>query len=131
MTDVASKKAVLLVDDDKFLLDMYLMKFQQAGYDVHACLSVADALKALRDGFSPSAVVFDLIMPGGDGFFLLDSLKKEKLAPDAPKIALTNEMSDDEKKRVSELGGTRYLVKAMMIPSEVVDAVAAEIAKKK
>ena len=34
-----SKGSVLLVDDDKFLLDMYAMKFSQAGYVTHASLS--------------------------------------------------------------------------------------------
>jgi DNA-binding response OmpR family regulator len=36
-----------LVDDDKFLLDMYAMKFTQAGFNVHASLSVRNALDTL------------------------------------------------------------------------------------
>ncbi len=34
----ASKGNVLLVDDDKFLLDMYAMKFSHEGYTVHGCI---------------------------------------------------------------------------------------------
>jgi ActR/RegA family two-component response regulator len=41
MTD--QNKSIVLVDDDKFLLDMYSMKFQQAGWAVQACLSVKAA----------------------------------------------------------------------------------------
>src|SRR5258708_5208770 len=99
MTEATSSKgSVLFVDDDKFLLDMYIMKFQQGGFTVHGYLSTADALKALRDGFLPDAIVSDLIMPEGDGFSFLEAIKKESLAPKAVKIALTNEMSEDEQK---------------------------------
>ena len=55
----------------------------------------------------------------------------ERLALDVPKMALTNEMSDEEKKRVMELGAAGYIVKATMIPSEVVTTIVEEIAKKK
>ncbi len=132
MTEQSSSKAnVLLLDDDKFLVDMYSMKFQQSGFNVHACLSTADALKTLRDGFSADVIVFDLVMPEGDGFAFLESIKNEKLAEHAVKIALTNQMNDADMQRVMALGGTRYIVKATMIPSEVVNSVVEEIAKKR
>ena len=54
---------ILLVDDDKFLLDMYSMKFVQEGYSVQACLSGRDAIAALKAGFAPDAILFDLTMP--------------------------------------------------------------------
>jgi len=119
---------ILILDDDKFLLDMYVVKFQQIGFRVHASLSSEDALKALREGLSPDAILFDLIMPEGDGFTFLETVKKEHLAPEAKTIALTNEMSEDEKKRVMDLGADGYIVKATMIPSEVVGVVAEKIA---
>lgn len=133
MTDQPAQKSIgniLLLDDDKFLIDMYTMKFQQAGFSVHACLSTKDALQALRDGFAADAVLFDLIMPEGDGFSFLETLNNEKLATGAVKIALSNEMSDEEKTRVAGLGATRYIVKATMIPSEVVNSVREEMGKR-
>ncbi len=122
---------VLLVDDDKFLMDMYSMKFKAAGFTVHACLSVGDALTVLRGGFDPEAVVFDILMPEGDGFSFLETMKNDSLAPHAVKVALTNQSSDSEKKRAEDLGVDRYIVKASMIPSEVVEAIKGEIAKGK
>ncbi len=68
------KIAVLLVDDDKFLLDMYAMKFIQQGFIVHACLSVTDAIAAIKGGFEPDVALFDLIMPEHDGFSFLQML---------------------------------------------------------
>ena len=102
MTDETSKSKVLLLDDDKFLLDMYAMKFSQQGFDVHACLSVKNALELLRGGFVPNVLLF---------------------APDALRIALTNQSDEAEKRRAQELGADLFLIKATMIPSEVVNMV--------
>jgi len=127
----ANKANILIVDDDKFLLDMYAMKFTQAGYNAHASLSVRNALDTLRGGFAADAVIFDLIMPQEDGFFLLDTINKEKLAKDAALIALSNQSDEADKKKAMDLGATKFIVKASMVPSEVVDAVGQEIKKKK
>ncbi len=121
---------ILLVDDDKFLLNMYTMKFVQQGYMVHSCLSADDALKVLRDGFSPDVVLFDITMPGQDGFAFLQSLQGEHLAEHAIKIALTNQNTDAEKAKAKEFGATDYLVKATLIPSEVVNTIKEALAKK-
>lgn len=126
-----NKPSVLLVDDDKFLLDMYAMKFTQAGYNAHASLSVRNALDTLRGGFAADAVVFDLIMPQEDGFFLLDTIRTEKLAQHASLIALSNQSNEADKKKAMDLGATDFIVKASMIPSEVVDAVGEDIKKKR
>lgn len=129
MTD--SKGKVILLDDDKFLADMYGMKFTQSGYEVNACLSVPDAIAAIQKGFDPDAILFDILMPEQDGFAFLEVLKSGKLAERAVKIALTNQSDDSEREKAMQLGADRYLVKASMIPSEVVNAVAEELAKKK
>jgi CheY-like chemotaxis protein len=126
-----TKGTVLFIDDDKFLADMYAMKFAQSGFNVHAALSAAEGLKVLREGFPADAILLDLIMPGGDGFSFLEELRKDSLAPRAVKIAFTNEMNDAEKAKALELGASRYIVKATMIPSEVVGTVAEEIKKEK
>lgn len=126
-----SKGNVLFVDDDKFLADMYSMKFTAAGYTVQACLSVSEALEALRAGFAADAVIFDLVMPERDGFSFLETLKNERLASRAALITLTNQGDDAEKKKAESMGVDRYIVKATMIPSEVVHVVEEEVAKKR
>jgi CheY-like chemotaxis protein len=131
MNDTISKGKVLLVDDDKFLADMYGMKFDKENYTAQACLSVNDALTVLHGGFVPDVILFDLTMPERDGFSFLQALREEKLAESAIKIALTNQSDDAEKQKAAELGATRYIVKASMIPSEVVNTVAEEMAKRK
>lgn len=122
-----SDATVLLVDDDKFLLDMYSLKFTQEGFNVIPCFSVKEALDALRGGAKPNAVLFDITMPGQDGFQLLSSIRDEKLAEGARLIALTNQSNDADRKHAEELGAQKYVVKASMIPSEVVALVKNEL----
>jgi CheY-like chemotaxis protein len=118
-----SKGTVLFIDDDKFLTDMYAMKFSKEGYAIQACLSAGDALKVLRDGFAPDVIIFDITMPEQDGFAFLEALRSEKLGMEAVKVALTNQNNDEEQKKAVELGADKYLVKASLIPSEVVNIV--------
>ena len=127
---MTEKATILLVDDDKFLVDMYSQKFAGAGYTVQACLSAKEALQLLREGFAAGVVLFDITMPDMDGFAFLKALSDESLAKGALKIALTNQGDDAEKAKASELGASRYILKASMIPSEVVNAVGEELAKK-
>jgi CheY-like chemotaxis protein len=121
---------ILIIDDDKFLLDMYSLKFTQAGYAVRPCFSVAEALDEVRAGYEPSVVLFDVTMPGDDGFAFLQKIKEEKLIPNARLIALTNQGLDADRDKAKELGVHRYCIKASMIPSEVVQMVKEEMAKK-
>lgn len=130
MTD-QTKASVLLLDDDKFLLDMYAMKFSQQGYNVQSSLSGEDALSTLRTGYAPDVILFDLIMPECDGFQFLEKLKAEKLGEKAFKIALTNQSTDAEKAKATELGADMFVTKATMIPSEVVNTVESVLKKSK
>jgi CheY-like chemotaxis protein len=129
MTDIPM--SVLLVDDDKFLLDMYAMKFTKEGFTVQSSLSVHDALSRLKQGFKPDAVVFDLVMPEIDGMTFLQILKRENLSNEFLKIALTNQASDMEQAQAKELGADMFITKATMIPSEVVNMVRDAISRKK
>src|SRR3989344_9313078 len=119
--------SILLVDDDKFLLDMYSLKFTQAGYTVQPCFSTKEALQALRGGYQPAVILFDVTMHGEDGFVLLQTIRDEKLAQGSRLIALTNQGNDADKKHAEELGVSRYCIKASMIPSEVVAMVKEEM----
>jgi CheY-like chemotaxis protein len=131
MTDTPQQRTIMLIDDDKFLLDMYAMKFTQEGFTVQAVLSAADAIRLLEQGVKPDAILFDLVMPVCDGFMFLQKLNEEKLGIGALKIALTNQNTDAEKAKAKELGADDYLVKATLIPSEVVNTISAALSKHK
>lgn len=118
MSDTPQRK-ILFIDDDKFLLDMYVLKFTKAGYEVKAADSTDLGLKLLRDGFEPDVLLVDIVMPGVDGLELVETVRKEKLAPRATVIMLTNQGTSDDIARARKMNVDGYIVKATTIPSEV------------
>lgn len=118
-----NKKKILIVDDDKFLLNMYSIKFDKNGFDVTIATSGTDAIDILRNGLKPDIIVMDLVMPIMDGFMMFENFKKEKLATDAIYIMLTNQGLLSDINRAKALGAHGYIVKATTIPSEVVEEV--------
>ncbi len=112
-------KKILLVDDDKFLLDMYAIKFSKAGYEVKTADSTDAGLKLVRDGYIPEVMLVDIVMPGMDGLELVSVIRKEKIVPNAVVIMLTNQGSSDDISRAKKLGVDGYIIKATTIPSEV------------
>jgi CheY-like chemotaxis protein len=110
---------VFIVDDDKFLLGMYSLKFANAGYDVDTTVGSIAALEKLQSGARPDIILLDIIMPYMDGLELLKKIRDERLAPDAVVIMLTNQSQSSDIERAKELGVDGYIVKAATIPSEV------------
>ncbi len=112
---------IMLIDDDRFLLDMYSRKFKTQGLDIVTVDNSPGALEKLRNGEKPDIILLDIIMPTMDGLELLKILRDEKLVSSASVIMLTNQ--SDGVERAKELGVDGYIVKATTIPSEVVSQV--------
>ena len=108
-----------LVDDDHFLLDMYAVKFKAAGHEVTAFQNGEEALQALREKPAPDAMLLDIVMPGIDGFEILETIRKENLASTAKIIVLSNQGQESDIDRAKALGAAGYIIKASAIPSEV------------
>lgn len=111
---------ILLIDDDKFLLDMYSMKFKKSGLEIDTSSNSLSALEKIRSNVY-NIILMDIIMPGMDGLELLKKIREEKLLPDSTIIMLTNQADDFDKAKT--LGVDGYIIKATTIPSEVVDQV--------
>ncbi len=112
---------ILLIDDDRFLLDMYSLKFKKTGLEIDTSSNSQAALDKLRIDQSYNIILLDIIMPGMDGLDLLSNIRKENLVPKAVIIMLTNQADDYEKAK--DLGVDGYIIKATTIPSEVVEQV--------
>ena len=77
---------ILLVDDDKDLLQLIALRLRAAGYAVRTAESAEAALASLS-AERPHLVVSDLRMHGMDGLALFDAIRRE--APDLPVVILT------------------------------------------
>lgn len=112
-------RKILFVDDDKFLLDMYALKFSKNNYEVNTAQGPEEALKLIRGGFDPDILLIDVVMPGMDGIELLSNLRKENFIKKTVVIMLTNQGLPDDIARAKKLNVDGYIIKATTIPSEV------------
>jgi DNA-binding response OmpR family regulator len=117
------EKSILLIDDDKLLLDMYALKFKEATYSVTIAASVEDALSALEDETKwPSVILLDMIMPGVNGLEFFEKLQA-LVGNETSIIILSNQGDEVGIETAKRLGAAGYIVKANTIPSEVVKEV--------
>lgn len=125
------KGTIIIVDDDKFLLDMYAVKFTEYGLKVETFLTAEKALEKMRDGLKAKAILLDIIMPGMTGLELLEVIQKEELCGEIAVIVLSNQGTDTDIKKAMDLGADGYIIKASTIPSEVLEQTINIMNKKK
>ncbi|OGH24927.1 MAG: hypothetical protein A3B47_02355 [Candidatus Levybacteria bacterium RIFCSPLOWO2_01_FULL_39_24] len=82
-------KTLLLIEDDKILLNMYQKLLVNHGYDVHTAMDGEEGLKkSLAE--HPDLILLDIRMPKMDGMTMLKLLRQDPWGKDAKVIILTN-----------------------------------------
>jgi len=119
---------ILLVDDDEFLLDMYSLKFREAGFELEAAKSGEEAIDKLKNN-QYDIILLDIVMPTLDGFGVLAQMKKENLGGGAIVIVLSNLGQKEDIERGLQMGAADYVVKAHFTPREVVEKVKFHLSK--
>ena len=114
------KAKVLLVDDDRDLLQLIAMRLTAAGYAVTAVESGEAALAALSVS-RPQVVVTDLRMQGMDGMALFDAIHRD--SPSLPVVILTAHGTIPEAVMATRRGVFSFLTKPFE-PKVLLDTVA-------
>ena len=114
-------KKILLIEDDAFLVDIYTTKLKESGFEVLTAFDGEEGFKKAKEE-KPDLVLLDLVLPGLDGWEILNKIKNEKLS-DLKVVILSNLGNKEEIEKGMNLGVTKYLVKSHYTPSEVVEEV--------
>lgn len=115
--ELASKK-VLLIDDDPTFVDVSVRAFKANGIDFLTAFNGIEAIEKAKSG-QPSLILLDIMMPGLDGFAVLNKLKTNPATAKIPVWMLTNLPGEINKERSSSLGAADYLVKAENTPVKI------------
>lgn len=114
-------KKVFIVEDDPFLTDIYVTKFEEKGYDVEAARDGEEALEvAEKSDFD--IVISDINLPKIDGWEVLKRLRKSKKHRDCKVVILSN-FDGEDKEAMKELGVLEHIMKVYHTPEEVVKEV--------
>ncbi len=117
------KYSILIVDDDKFLIDMYTIKFDEKKFTVETAASGAEALQKIDNGLVPDIFLVDIVMPVMDGFELIQHIIQRQKEKRSAIIVLSNLGQKEDVEKGLALGADGYIVKASATPTEVVDKV--------
>ncbi|HEX7551781.1 MAG TPA: response regulator [Candidatus Methylomirabilis sp.] len=105
-----SGKRILVIDDDKDVLQFVAGFLRKAGYTVLTALDPLQGLmQAQRE--APDLVLTDILMPAGGGFALLERLTQNTRTMAVPIIVLTGSTEPDLEVRAKAAGATRLLRK--------------------
>jgi putative nucleotidyltransferase with HDIG domain len=99
---------ILIVDDDEVVRDAIRMVLSEEGYDCRSSSGAEAALEAVKE-LDPHLVISDMKMPGRDGLWLLDRLRRER--PDTAVVMLTAYGDTEAAVECLRRGATDYLLK--------------------
>jgi two-component system alkaline phosphatase synthesis response regulator PhoP len=113
---------ILLVDDERSILDLVTAYLKPEGYQVYTAMDGPAALKAARS-FKPDLIVLDIMLPGMDGVEVLSQLRRES---GVYVIMLTAKAEETDKIVGLSVGADDYLTKPFS-PRELVARIKAAL----
>jgi two-component system response regulator QseB len=117
-------KTILVIEDDRFIGEMYVRSLKKADYTVDWMVDGNDGLIAARN--KPyDLILLDVMLPERRGTEILEALRggKEDLIPNSKVIVLTNFEQDDESRLAMEKRADAYLIKAEITPSKLLSVI--------
>jgi two-component system phosphate regulon response regulator PhoB len=118
-----SKGTILVIDDEKDLIELVRYNLEKEGFDVIAATDGQSGLEVVKK-HRPDLVVLDLMMPGLDGLQVCQRLRSDPRAGRIPVIMLTAKATEADRVVGLELGADDYVTKPFS-PREVVARVKA------
>lgn len=118
-------KKVLIIEDDRFIGEMYVRSLRKADYEVDWVVDGDDGLVAARDK-TYDIILLDVMLPAKRGTEILQALRggSEDLIPNTHVVVLTNFDQDEESRRAMQDHADAYLIKAEITPRKLLELIA-------
>ena len=117
------RKTILIVEDEKNIVDILRFNLQRSGYDTEEAYDGADGLSKARSA-NPDLILLDVMLPKMNGFDVCAALRGE--GNNVPVIILTAREEEGDKVRGLEIGADDYITKPFSM-RELVARVGANI----
>src|SRR5215469_6929181 len=94
------KHTVVAIDDDPLAIELARASLEPEGWTVLGAVTGQEGLALIREQ-QPSAVLLDLLMPGMDGFEVVEALRADPETKSVPVVILTSKsMTQQDKERL-------------------------------
>jgi CheY-like chemotaxis protein len=100
---------ILLVEEDRTLLEITAFRLELLGYDVVTQQSAEKALEWLRDRL-PTLIIVDYALPGMDGIEFINRLSNDTRTSEIPIMFLSTNADLEDVQRAYNAGASEYLV---------------------
>ena len=104
-----TKRKILLVDDEPAILKILSIKLKISGYAVVTAPGGQEAIEAFKSD-PPDLMVLDVIMPGMDGFEVLEKVRSFSALP-----VIVYSAKNENSEKAFELGANEFLTKPFNI----------------
>lgn len=112
-------KSILLVEDDPFLVDIYITKLKEEGFEADSVSDGEECIKKLEEKV-PDLMLLDIVLPTVDGWEILRKVRKNSKFDNMKIFVLSNLDQKDEIEKGASLGADKFLIKFHFTPSEVI-----------
>ena len=113
---------VLVVDDDSEIRRLVQLSLARERIDVAEAGSVDEMMEYLAAGTIPDVIFLDLRLPGRNGWYGLDLLKKDTSYAQIPVVVFTGHDDPDFRRTAKTRGAADFIAKPFR-PWDLVDAV--------
>ena len=107
----AGRPRILLVEDNADMREYIRRILEQAGHAVQTSNNGTDALATLKSAAPPDLVLTDVMMPGLDGFSLLQALRQDEATRGLPVLLLSARAGEEARLEGLAAGADGYIVK--------------------
>lgn len=123
---MSESKRVLLVDDDREIVESMRMVLEMKGYEVFIARNGNQGLQVIEQEH-PDLVVLDMMMPGRSGFLVLESLVRngtnQNRAGDPIRFIMITANEGKRHEELARLLGVEIYLRKPFSPEQLVDSV--------
>ena len=101
---------IFCVEDDNNIRDLLVYTLETTGFHAKGLADPLELWQALAQE-EPELILLDIMLPGEDGYSILDKLKKSSGTRDIPVIMVTAKEAEFDKVRALEAGADDYITK--------------------
>jgi len=112
---------ILVVDDEPDILSVLVYHLSRDGYRVTTAVNGQGAL-ATAESDRPDLIILDLMLPGMDGYEVLQRLRSDERTQSIPVILLTARREEEERVKGFEVGADDYITKPFS-PNKLINRV--------
>lgn len=114
------RPTILIAEDEEDLQEIYTMTFSSNGFDVLQAKNGKEVFEWLeRKAKDISLIVLDIVMPGMDGFEVLEKIKEDGRFKKIPIIVSSNLDNDTDRKTALKMGAKEFFEKSKWDPDKL------------